>query len=161
MRVEAGQIAVKLEEDVLGQVLGVRGRAGEPVADGVNAPVLRDDKLLPGLLVARHALAHQLAECLLRGLPCHSGVRCNIASCLVVRCAVAEAGSDAGRSVPLGGEPGPAAGARLPPRGECGKIPDAGIAICRTPMPRYTQRPPGWFNRKRRQCASSQCTKGG
>ena len=67
MRVEAGQVAVKLEEDVLGQVFGVAGRAGKPVADGVNAPVLRDDKLLPGLLVARHALADQLAECLLRG----------------------------------------------------------------------------------------------
>src|ERR1019366_10068233 len=65
--VEAGQIAVELEEDVLGQVLGVRGRSREPVADGINAPVLRDDQLLPGLLIARHALADQPAECLLRG----------------------------------------------------------------------------------------------
>ena len=65
--VEAGQIAVELEEDVLGQVLGVGGGAGEAVADGVDAAVLRDDELLPGLLIARHALADQLAESLLRG----------------------------------------------------------------------------------------------
>ena len=33
LRVEAGQVAIELQEDVLRQVLGVRGRAGEAVAD--------------------------------------------------------------------------------------------------------------------------------
>ena len=66
--VEAGQVAVELEEDVLGQVFGVGGRAGEAVADGVDAAVLRDDELLPRLLVAGHALADEPRESFLLGL---------------------------------------------------------------------------------------------
>ena len=65
--VEAGEILVELEEDVLGEVFGVGGGAGETVADGVDAAVLGDDKLLPGLRIARHALAYQLGECFLCG----------------------------------------------------------------------------------------------
>src|ERR1700730_2264994 len=66
--VEAGEVLVELEEDVLGQVLGVTGRAGEAVADGIDAAMLRDDKLLPGLRVAGDALGKQLADGLLLGL---------------------------------------------------------------------------------------------
>ena len=62
--VEAGEVLVELEEDVLGEVLGVGAGAGETVADGVDAAVLGDDKLLPGLRVTRHALANQFGECL-------------------------------------------------------------------------------------------------
>ncbi len=61
--VEAGEVFVELEEDVLGEVFGVGAGAGEAVADGVDAPVLGDDKLLPGLRVSCHALAYQLGEC--------------------------------------------------------------------------------------------------
>ena len=65
--VEAGEILVELEEDVLGEVFGVGAGAGEAVADGVDAPVLGDDELLPGLRVAGHALANQLGECFICG----------------------------------------------------------------------------------------------
>ena len=65
--VEAGEVAVELEEDVLGEVFGVGGGAGEAVADGVDAAVLGDDELLPRLRVAGDALANQLADGLLLG----------------------------------------------------------------------------------------------
>ena len=57
--IEAVQIAVDLEEDVLGQVLGVAGRVGEAVADGVDTAVLAGNKLMPGVLLARNALADE------------------------------------------------------------------------------------------------------
>ena len=38
--VEAGEVLVELEEDVLGEVFGVGAGAGEAVADGVDAAVL-------------------------------------------------------------------------------------------------------------------------
>ena len=57
--VEAGQILVELEEDLLGEVLGIGAGSGETVADGVDAAMLGDDQLLPGLGVACHALAYQ------------------------------------------------------------------------------------------------------
>src|SRR5271170_2036845 len=60
--VEAGEILVKLEEDVLGKVLGVGAGGGKTVADGVDTAVLREDKLLPGLRIAGHALAYQFGE---------------------------------------------------------------------------------------------------
>jgi hypothetical protein len=50
-------------EDFLSEVLGVVAGAGEAVADGVDAPVLGDDKLLPRLRVTCHALANQLDKC--------------------------------------------------------------------------------------------------
>ena len=65
--VEAGEILVELEEDVLGEVFGVGAGAGEAVADGVDAAVLGDDELLPGLRVAGHALADQFGECFICG----------------------------------------------------------------------------------------------
>ena len=65
--VETGEIFVELEEDVLGEVFGVGAGAGEAVADGVDAPMLGDDKLLPGLRVPGHALANQLGDGFLRG----------------------------------------------------------------------------------------------
>ena len=61
--VEAGEILVELEEDFLSEVFGVGAGAGEAVADGVDAAVLGDDELLPGLGVTGHALANQLGEC--------------------------------------------------------------------------------------------------
>src|ERR1700722_5586234 len=60
--VEAGEIFVELEEDVLGEVFCVGGGAGKTVADSVNTPVLGDDELLPGLRVTSHALAYQLGD---------------------------------------------------------------------------------------------------
>ncbi len=57
--VEGGEVAVDLEEDVLGEVLGVGGGVGEAVADGVDAAVLTGDELAPGLRVARDALVDE------------------------------------------------------------------------------------------------------
>ena len=65
--VEAGEVLVELEEDVLGEIFGVGGRSGETVADGVDAAMLGDDELLPGLRVAGDALANQLADGFLLG----------------------------------------------------------------------------------------------
>jgi hypothetical protein len=60
--VETGEILVELEEDFLSEVFGVVTGSGEAVADGVDAAVLGDDELLPGLRIARHALANQLGK---------------------------------------------------------------------------------------------------
>src|SRR3984885_2972517 len=57
--VEAGQILVELEEDLLGEVLGIGAGSGETVADGVDAAMLGDDQLLPGRGAACHPLAYQ------------------------------------------------------------------------------------------------------
>ena len=65
--VEAGEVLVELEEDVLGEVLGVGGGAGETVADGVDTTMLGDDELLPGLWITGDALANQPADCFLFG----------------------------------------------------------------------------------------------
>ena len=62
LEVEAGEILVELEEDVLGEVFGVGAGAGEAVADRVDAAMLRDDELLPRLGVAGHALADEPGE---------------------------------------------------------------------------------------------------
>ncbi len=67
LEVEAGKVLVELEEDVLGEVFGVAAGAGEAVADGVDAAVLGDDQLLPGLGVTGDALANQLGECFVCG----------------------------------------------------------------------------------------------
>jgi hypothetical protein len=64
--VEAAEVLVELEEDFLGEVFGVVAGAGETIADGVDAAMLRDDQLLPGLRIPRHALADQLDECFVR-----------------------------------------------------------------------------------------------
>jgi hypothetical protein len=61
--IEAGQVLIKLEEDLLSEVFGIIAGAGETVADGVDAAVLRDNELLPGLRIPRHTLANQLDEC--------------------------------------------------------------------------------------------------
>jgi hypothetical protein len=45
--VEAGEVLIELEEDVLGEVFGVGSGAGETVADGVDTPVLGQNELLP------------------------------------------------------------------------------------------------------------------
>jgi len=58
-QVEAGEIVVELEEDLLREVFGVGSRAGEAVADGVDAPVLGADKLTSGRGVSGEALANQ------------------------------------------------------------------------------------------------------
>ncbi len=63
LRVEAGEVLVELEEDVLGEIFRVGAGAGETIADGVDAPVLGQDELLPCLRIAGHALAYQLGEC--------------------------------------------------------------------------------------------------
>jgi hypothetical protein len=47
LHVEAGKVLIELEEDFLSEVLGVGAGAGEAVADGVDAAVLGDHKLLP------------------------------------------------------------------------------------------------------------------
>jgi hypothetical protein len=60
--VEAGEVPVELEEDVLGEVFGVGAGACEAIADGVDASVLGRDKLLPGLRIAGHALAYQFGK---------------------------------------------------------------------------------------------------
>ena len=70
LEIEAREILVELEEDVLGEVFGVGGGAGEAVADGVDAPVLGDDKLLPGVGVAGEALANEFGHSFLRGFLC-------------------------------------------------------------------------------------------
>ena len=57
--VEGGEIAVDLDEDLLGEIFGVAGGVGEAVADGVDAAVLPGNELLPSLRLARHALADQ------------------------------------------------------------------------------------------------------
>ena len=64
--VEAGQVLVELEKDLLGEVFCVAAGAGEAVADGVDTAMLGGDQLLPCLGVASHALAHQLGYCFLR-----------------------------------------------------------------------------------------------
>jgi hypothetical protein len=61
--VEAAEVLIELEEDFLSEVLGIVAGTGEPVADGVDAAVLRDNELLPGLRIPRHTLANQLDEC--------------------------------------------------------------------------------------------------
>ena len=61
--VEAAEVLIELEEDFLSEVFGIVAGAGEAIADGVDAAVLRDNELLPGLRIARHTLANQLDEC--------------------------------------------------------------------------------------------------
>jgi hypothetical protein len=61
--IETAQVLIELEEDFLSEVFGIVAGAGEAVADGVDAAVLRDNELLPGLRIPRHALANQLDEC--------------------------------------------------------------------------------------------------
>ena len=85
LRVEAGQVAVKLQEDVLGQVLGVRGRSGKPVADAVDAPVLRGHQLLPRVLVAGNALANHAVQCILLGLLIGGALQYSLVPCRLMR----------------------------------------------------------------------------
>ena len=56
-----------LRKTSCGEIFGVGAGAGEAVADGVDAAVLGDDKLLPRLGVASDALANQLGEGFLCG----------------------------------------------------------------------------------------------
>jgi hypothetical protein len=64
--VEAAEILIELEEDFLSEVFSIIAGAGEAVADGVDAAVLGDDQLLPGLRIPRHALAYQFDEYFVR-----------------------------------------------------------------------------------------------
>src|SRR6185369_3254488 len=48
-----------LDEDFLGEVLGVVARSGEAIADVVNAPVVALNDLLPGHDVAGYAATDQ------------------------------------------------------------------------------------------------------
>ena len=53
------QGAVHLDEDLLGEVLGVVARARKAIADVVDAPVVALHDLLPGSRVARNTAADQ------------------------------------------------------------------------------------------------------
>ena len=57
--VESAQGAVDLDEYFLGQVGGVVGRAGEPIADVVDSPVILLDDLLPSRGIAGHTSPDQ------------------------------------------------------------------------------------------------------
>ncbi len=57
--VKAPEVAVGLEEDVLGEVFSVGCGAGEAIADSVNAAVLLGDEALPGSGVTGDALPHR------------------------------------------------------------------------------------------------------
>src|SRR5208282_6911958 len=57
--VVAGEGAVHLDEDFLGEVFGVVGRSGEAVADVVDTPVVGLNDFFPGSGVARNTAANQ------------------------------------------------------------------------------------------------------
>src|SRR5712692_7637972 len=53
------QGAIHLDEDLLGQIVGVVARPSEPVADVVDSPVITLDDLLPCRCVARNTATDQ------------------------------------------------------------------------------------------------------
>ena len=63
-RIEAAQVAIHLQKDVLGKILRVCGRAGEAIADAVDPAMLRRHQLLPRCGFAAHAGEHDLVQCL-------------------------------------------------------------------------------------------------
>ena len=58
-RVEAAQVGVELDEDVLGQVFGVMGGGGETVAEAVYPALLGHHQLRPGPGIPIEAAPHQ------------------------------------------------------------------------------------------------------
>ncbi len=65
-RVEAAQVAVELDEDVLGQVFGVMGGGREAVAEAVYPALLRRHQLRPGRGIPIEAAPHQSGPVQLR-----------------------------------------------------------------------------------------------
>src|SRR5208283_4407625 len=57
--VVAGERAVHLDEDLLGEILGVVGGAGKAVADVIDTPVVSANDFFPGSGVAGNATADQ------------------------------------------------------------------------------------------------------
>ena len=57
--VVAGQRAVHLDEDFLGEILGVVGGSGEAIADVIDTAVIGLDDFFPGSRIAGDAAAHQ------------------------------------------------------------------------------------------------------
>ncbi len=62
LEVEAGEVAIKLEKDLLGEIFGVRGAAGEAIADAVDAVMLGKHELAPGFAIPAKAAGHLAGE---------------------------------------------------------------------------------------------------
>ena len=65
-RIEAAQVGVELDEDILGQVFGVMGGGGEAVTEGVDPALLGHHQFRPGAGIAIEAATHQCGPIHLR-----------------------------------------------------------------------------------------------
>ena len=70
--IEAGQVRVDLEEDVLGQVFGVGRVAGKAVAEPVDAAMVGADQLGPCAGIPVHAAADDLGPVDLQRIYLHA-----------------------------------------------------------------------------------------
>src|SRR5271167_763014 len=81
--VVAGQGAIHLDEDLLGEVLGVVGGSGEAVADVIDTPVVGLNDFFPGSGVAGNTAADQHRDYLnvfQTMLPGKAAVRCRLSA---------------------------------------------------------------------------------